>query len=314
MSTWFPSVSDPAYVFYLRVVAIVLIVYGLVLLALRLSPLGKRDAVHKTWIAYRAWLVMGPLIFVSVGLGRRPFIALLGLLALLFVREFSRATGLYEDRAFVLVVCLWVIALFWSALIGRYGFFVAMPVYGILSLFMLPSFRDEYEGMIQRVGLSVVALVYLGWMPAHLAFLANHRDWIAYALFLIVGTELNDAAAYLAGRLFGRHKLMPRISPNKTVEGAIGSLAVVAAFTWGVRGWLPGFTPALLVASVLILCFGGILGDLAISFVKRDVGVKDMGTAIPGHGGLLDRCDSLLVTAPLFFHMIRYFVRGGFAA
>lgn len=308
MSAWFPSLSDPAYGFYLRVVAIVLASYGLVLLGLKASPLGARQAVHKTWVAYRAWLVMAPLVLLFIGLGRRPFIVFVALLSLLFVRELARATGLYEDRPFVVVVCLWVIALFWSAWIGRYGFFVAMPVYGILTLFMLPSFRDEYEGMIQRVGLSVVALVYLGWMPAHLAFLANHRHWVAYALFLLFGTELNDASAYLAGRLFGRHKLMPRISPNKTVEGVLGSLVVVTAFTWAVRGWLPCFTPLLLVLSVLILWLGGILGDLAISFVKRDIGVKDLGALIPGHGGLLDRCDSLLVTAPLFFHMIRYFV------
>lgn len=308
MTTWLPSLSEPVYLGYLRIVAAVLGGYGAVLLALKLSPLGRREAVRKTWAAYLSWLVMAPLVLLAVGLGRHAFVVFLGLLSLLMVREFARATGLYRDRWFVWVVYVWVIGLFWSAYIGRHGFFVAMPVYGILSLFVLPTLRNEYEGMIQRVALGVVALVYVGWMPAHLAFLANHPDWIAYALYVLFGTEINDAAAYLTGRLFGRHKLMPRISPNKTVEGAIGSLVVVAVFTWAVRGWLPHLTPPLLVLSVLIVWLGGILGDLAISFVKRDLGIKDMGALIPGHGGLLDRCDSMIVTAPLFFHMIRYFV------
>ena len=303
--------SDPTWQRYALVVTGCLGVYGLVLAGLKLSPLGSRDAVRSTWTAYLPWLIMAPAVLAAVGFGRQAFIVFLWALSLAMVWEFARATGLYTDRVFVYVVCLWVTGLFWAASIDRYGFFVAMPVYGILMLFMLPATRDAFEGMIQRVALSVVALVFVGWMPAHLAFMANYPNWAAYVLFLIFGTELNDASAYLIGKLFGRHKLMPNISPNKTVEGVLGSLVVVSAYTWLVRDWLPDLTPPLLVASALILWLGGILGDLAMSFVKRDIGIKDMGRLIPGHGGLLDRIDSLLITTPLFFHMLRYFVPFG---
>ena len=304
---YFPGWSDPYYRGYLWVVGGLLLGYGIVLAILRAS---RRDssAVQHAWTAYRSWLVMAPTIFLALGLGRTVSIVAVGLLSVFCVKEFARATGLYGDWGFVGVVYAGIGAFCWTALIEWYGLFMAMPIYVLAVLFMIPAFRNEYAGMIQKVGLSTIALIYLGWFPAHLAFLANHRQWYAYLLFLIMGTELNDAGAYLSGRLFGKHPLLSKISPRKTVEGALGSMVITAVFVFAMRPWLPNFTPYALLLSGLILWIGGTMGDLIISFVKRDLGVKDMGALIPGHGGLLDRCDSLIFTAPLFFHMVRYYV------
>jgi phosphatidate cytidylyltransferase len=163
--------------------------------------------------------------------------------------------------------------------------------------------------MIQKVALSTIAVIYFGWFPAHLGFLGERPDRYAYLLFVIIGTELNDAAAYLFGKLFGKHLLISNISPKKTVEGTVGALAVTSAYVLFAGRWLPGFGPLPLVLSIILLWIGGTLGDLVISFVKRDVGIKDMGALIPGHGGLLDRVDSLLFVAPLYFHMVAHYVR-----
>jgi phosphatidate cytidylyltransferase len=152
-----------------------------------------------------------------------------------------------------------------------------------------------------------LGFIYLGWMFSHVGFLANSPHAYGYLLFLFLAVEGNDVAAFTSGKLFGRHKLREEISPNKTWEGSLGALAVSMALPWFMWFSFPHFGPLQLVLTGLIIGIGGQLGDLTISMIKRDVGVKDMGALIPGHGGLLDRIDSLIFVGPLFFHMVRWF-------
>jgi phosphatidate cytidylyltransferase len=107
--------------------------------------------------------------------------------------------------------------------------------------------------------------------------------------------------------LFGRHPLRSEISPKKTWEGALGALIVSMSLPWLLRFSLPEFGPVQLILAGLIVGIGGQLGDLSISVIKRDIGTKDMGASIPGHGGILDRIDSLIYVAPLFMHMAGYY-------
>jgi phosphatidate cytidylyltransferase len=126
-------------------------------------------------------------------------------------------------------------------------------------------------------------------------------------LFLVFLTEFNDVAQYVWGKLFGRHKIVPKVSPNKTWEGFLGGVATSAVCAWLLA---PLLTPLSLEHSLavgFIIPLAGFVGDVVVSAVKRDIGVKDSGSLLPGHGGILDRIDSLTYTAPLFFHFIRYF-------
>ncbi len=126
---------------------------------------------------------------------------------------------------------------------------------------------------------------------------------------MIFATELNDVSAFTFGRLLGRHPLRSEISPNKTWEGALGALAVSMVLPWLLRFSFPSFGVTQLILTGLIVGIGGLLGDLSISVIKRDIGTKDMGATIPGHGGILDRIDSLIYVAPLFMHMAGYYYR-----
>src|SRR5205814_4565070 len=133
-----------------------------------------------------------------------------------------------------------------------------------------------------------------GWMFGHLGYLANSSNAYGYLLFLLFAVPLNDIAAFTFGRLFGRRKIRPNISPNKTWMGSIGALAVSMALPWLVRFSFPEFGWLELTLAGLIVGIGGQLGDLTISVIKRDIGIKDMGALIEGHGGVLDRVDSLI--------------------
>jgi len=118
---------------------------------------------------------------------------------------------------------------------------------------------------------------------------------------------LTDVAAFTFGKIFGRHPLRSEISPNKTWEGALGAVGVAMILPWLLRFSFPFFGAWQLILTGLIVGIGGQLGDLSISVIKRDIGTKDMAATISGHGGILDRIDSLVYAAPLFMHMTGYY-------
>ncbi|MGA2499905.1 MAG: phosphatidate cytidylyltransferase, partial [Tepidisphaeraceae bacterium] len=195
---------------------------------------------------------------------------------------------------------------------GWYGLFMAMPVYAIALFILIPIARNRTQGQLQAMALAILGYIYIGWMFLHLAFLAGSPTGLGYLLYLLFAVEMNDVAAFTFGRALGKsgkHPLRGAISPRKTWEGAFGALAVSMALPWVMRFSFPHFGPVQLLLTGLIVGIGGQLGDLSISVIKRDVGVKDMGTTIPGHGGVLDRIDSLIYTAPLFMHMVDFYYK-----
>jgi phosphatidate cytidylyltransferase len=304
--------TDPVVRLYVGVVAAILVVAGALLTLLKY---GLKKEVGGVITIYRSWLIMAPIMIGCVILGRVPFIFLIGVLSIVGFKEFARATGLYDDWwmtsiaylgiATVTAASLWLDPGDSSA--GWFGFFMAAPVFVISGILLVPILRNRVEGQLQAVSLAIVGFVYVGWMFGHLGFLANADHAYAYVLYLLIAVELNDVAAFTFGKAFGRHKLRSNISPRKTWEGALGAFAVSMALPWAFRSTFPHFGTAQLLWTGAIVGIGGQLGDLSISVIKRDVGIKDMGAAIPGHGGILDRIDSLIYTVPLFFHMVNYY-------
>jgi phosphatidate cytidylyltransferase len=292
----------------------VLVAAGLVLAILKWvlkKPAGP------IWMTYKSWLIMTPVALGCVFAGRVPAIVFFCVGAGFGFKEFARATGLYRDWWMTGAVYLGITAMGVTSLIpqpqgeepgqGWYGLFIVLPVYGVALILLIPILRNEVNGQLQKLSLAIVGFIYLGWMFGHLAFLANATNAYGYLLYLLFATELNDVAAFTFGRLFGKHPLRSNISPKKTWEGAAGAFAVSMALPWALRFSFPFFGTTQLILTGLIVGIGGQLGDLAISVIKRDIGIKDMGAGLPGHGGILDRIDSLVYTAPLFFHMAGYF-------
>jgi len=265
--------------------------------------------------AYRGWLMMLPALIFSIFLGRAVSIVFFTSIAMIAFKEFARATGLYRDWLMTTVVYLGIISAGVISLVtdphahvpGWYGLFMALPVYVIAVILIIPIARNRVRGQLQSLALSIVGFIYFGWMFGHLAFLTNAVHAYSYLLFLLFAVELNDIAAYACGKFFGVHPLRSNVSPSKTWEGSLAALAVSMALPWLLRFTLHDFQPRDCLLTGLIVGVGGQLGDLAVSVIKRDLGIKDMGAFIPGHGGILDRVDSLIYTAPLFLHMIRYF-------
>jgi phosphatidate cytidylyltransferase len=301
---------EPVFHLYAAIWLGILASSGLILGALWLARRGD-PGVRSMLLTYRSWWVILPLLALPLGLGRHASILAFTILSLACFHEFARATGLYRDLWFTGSVFLAIVCLNYVAWIRWYGMFLVVPMYAVALLLILPVVRNRTEGMIQNAGLSIMGFLYFGWFLGHLSYLTNLHNALPYLLFLTLAVALNDVGAFVTGKLFGRRLLVPRVSPRKTWGGAIGCVALTAIVVWALRAQLPGFGPVQLLLSVIIIGVGGQLGDLVISFVKRDLGVKDLGTILPGHGGWLDRFDSLIFVSPLYFHMIAfYFERG----
>lgn len=298
--------------------AYVVLLFGMLAVAgglIAVLKYGFNRNVDHALKSYRGWLIMIPVVLLSLFLGRAVTIVFFTALAVFAFKEFARATGLYSDWpmtgvVYCGIIALGIVTISWDAAYdvpGSYGLFMALPVYMVAAILLVPILRNRAKGQLQPVALAIVGFIYLGWMFGHLTFLANARHAYGYLLYLLVAVEVNDVAAFACGKMFGRRKLRSEISPNKTWGGSLGALAVSMALPWLLRFSFPHFSAFELILAGLIVGIGGQLGDLSMSVIKRDVGVKDMGALIEGHGGILDRIDSLIYTAPLFFHMARFF-------
>ena len=261
----------------------------------------------------RSWCILAPLLIGPVLLGAAWVMVGVTVLSIWCYREYARATGLFRHSLLSLVVVIGILALSFSIADHWYGLFSALPALGIILIASVGILADAPRGYIQRVALAVFGFLLFGVCLGHLGYMANDGDFRPILLMILLTVELNDVFAYLCGKSFGRRKLAPNTSPNKTIGGALGALVCTTALVWFLGHSVFRGTemdhPGWLIGLGLIISLAGQLGDLMLSSIKRDIGIKDMAATIPGHGGLLDRFDSLLLVAPAVFHYVGY-VRG----
>lgn len=278
-----------------------------------LNRLGKlNDKLRgELWARYVSWLILAPLIIGPVLLGAFWTILAVGALSLLCYREYAHTTGLFREHSISLVIVLGILLLNYAALDNWYGFFVALSPLTVGLIAAIAILPDQPKGYIQRVGLGVLGFMLFGTCLGHLAYFGNDPRFRQIIFWMILCVELNDVFAFICGKSFGHRKLAPNTSPNKTLGGALG--AMVLTTTLGAllarsvfAGEILADWPHPLVLGLMISLLG-IFGDLLLSSVKRDLGIKDMAATLPGHGGVLDRFNSLLLVSPAIFHYVGYF-------
>lgn len=293
----------------------VLAVAGAVIGAMTLTGRGTPELRRELWLRTGSWCLLLPLMMGPVLLGREWVIGAVTLLGLACLREFDRATGLFREPLVAAIVVLGILFANFAALDHWYGFFVALwPLtVGVIVIGTIP--QDRPAGYIQRVALGIFAYMLFGAGLAHLSFMANEPGYRPILLMLLTTVALSDVAAFTFGKLIGGPKLCPATSPNKSISGAVGALCVttllVATLSFFIFRGTPMAQPHWLLIFGLIVGIGAQAGDLMLSSIKRDIGIKDMGTILPGHGGVLDRFNSLLLVAPAAFHFIQFFVGFG---
>jgi phosphatidate cytidylyltransferase len=199
----------------------------------------------------------------------------------------------------------------WMAWYGTFIIFI--PVYMLLFLPMRMVLIGETQGFLRAIGTLHWGLMITVFSLSHMAYLLvlpeanNPAGGVAGLLiYLVFLTEINDVSQYIWGKSFGKRKIIPKVSPGKTVAGFLGGIVTTTVLAYLIAPWLTQLTLPEAVGAGGIISVAGFIGDVTISALKRDLGVKDSGSILAGHGGILDRLDSLTYTAPLFFHYVYY--------
>ncbi len=259
------------------------------------------------------WWIIG---FFSLALlaGRTGAVWLFALVSYLAFKEYiSLIPTRRADRRVLFWAYLSIPLQYYWVGIGWYGMFIIfIPVYVALFLPMRMVLLGATDGFIRSAGTILWGLMTTVFGLSHAAYLLVLPATVAPAggagllLFLVLLTQGNDIAQYLWGKTLGGPKAVPAVSPGKTWAGLLGGVATTTALAMLLGPWLTPLSGWTLAASGVLIGVFGFVGDLTVSAVKRDLGIKDTGCLLPGHGGILDRVDSLTYTAPLFFHYLYY--------
>ena len=262
-----------------------------------------------------AWWVMIAVIGFAFMWGRAGVVLLFGFLSFAALREFVSLTNTRRADHLVLAAVFYVTLplQYYFIWIDWYGMFsIFIPVYAYLLLPIIAALRGESENFLIRVAEVQWALMITVYCVSHVPALLGLNipgfagQNILLIAFLVLVVQSSDVLQYIWGKLAGKRKIAPRLSPSKTIEGFVGgvlSATLVGAALW----WMTPFTFWQAALLALIISLMGFFGGLVMSAIKRDRGVKDWGRMIAGHGGFIDRLDSVIFSAPIFFHIVRYF-------
>jgi phosphatidate cytidylyltransferase len=289
-------------------IAAVLMVSAVVAwLLFRLHRINR--ALHQEiMLRWLSWIWLTLLMLGPILLGPAFVMAAVAVLSLLCYREFARATDLRPEHAIHAVVVLGILAGTFAALdyYPRLFFASAALTVGLITIVTIP--QDRPQGYLRRVALGALGFLLFGYSLGYIGCIANDPNYRPILILILLGVELNDVFAFCVGKSIGGPKLLPNTSPGKTVAGSAGALVLTTALVAGLGHLVFEGTAVDRIGYLILLGAGvsvlGQLGDLLLSSVKRDVGIKDTGTVIPGHGGLLDRFDSLVLVPPAVYHFL----------
>ncbi len=288
-----------------------LIVYGILLRKPNHATFGKVKIIVHSW-----WWIIG---FILICLSFAPLGLLVGfgVVGLLGVREYLKYSVLISLKKFVWFVQIPLMALqIYFLYTARWDLFFLTPLMATLIIFPVVTIQSAMIVQLPLIFSSFVGLTlmvhFLFYVPALYIFISAKKNIDTALIFiavLLTLTFLNDVLQFIFGKTLGKSKLFPDISPNKTLEGFIGGFLGTSVLSWTLLCICTSIQPltAFLVGSMIALF--GMAGDLTFSAIKRYFGTKDFSAALPGHGGILDRCDSLIFTAPATFFLI--YLMGG---
>ncbi|PWB65012.1 MAG: phosphatidate cytidylyltransferase [Bradyrhizobiaceae bacterium] len=275
---------------------------------------GPSPVIENLNARIKAWWVMVALIAAAFVAGKPGVIGLFAIASFAALREFVTLTHTRRGDHWALLASFFLVlpAQYWLIWIEWYGLYaIFIPVYAFLLLPIAAALRGDTTRFLERVAEVQWGLMIAVFCASHVPALLTlditgyeGRNLLLIA-FLVLVVQGSDVLQYVWGKLFGRRKVAPALSPSKTWEGLVGGVAsasLIGAALW----WITPFSPAQAGAMAFVICLMGFFGGLVMSAIKRDRGVKDWGRMIEGHGGMLDRLDSVIFAAPVFFHLTRY--------
>ncbi len=295
------GIFSPVYQETVAIVLSILFASGAIVFSLR-----KKNYYFVTaWASIRTWLFVAPILLFLFGLPAPwPFV-ILTLLALFGAKVFFQLIGMYDRSYFVLICYAGIIALGFASYYDRGDLFNDTPMIVLGFCLLVPIIRNSYKQMIQYISLTLLAFVFLGWSFMHLGLILNLPSGIYQGMYLIILLEFCDNTNLAIGRYFRGPKLFNRINPRRSLWGTLVSVVLTLALAHAMRTLLPDQSEKYWLASGLVASLGGMFGDLVMTIVRKDAGVKVVGPFVLGRGDYLQRMDRLIFVAPIYYYVMR---------
>ena len=300
-----------------EIVFIILVILGILVFSTLLffiwGKMKPQANLTELKLRTKSWWGMATMFILAAVINPLISYFAFGLLSFMALRELATISKNVRDAdRRVLIWCYIAIPI--QYVLAYNGLFNLFVIFIPIVMFIWIPFMLVMRGETTEIGRSMsvlpTQLMLTVFSLSHLAFLLSLPEIAGFnaggrglLLFIVFITEINDVFQFTWGKLLGRHKIIPKISPNKTWEGFIGGILTTTIIGYFLRFLTPFSETEALVVSFIVAC-AGFVGDVVVSAVKRDIGLKDTGTLIPGHGGILDRIDSLSITAVVFFHIV----------
>lgn len=296
----FPLLYDPDYRKTVSIVLSIIFASGIVLFLVRKTGYYFVSA----WASIKSWLFAAPFMFLAFALPDPWPLAILVLVAIYGAKAFFQIIGMFHRSYFVLICYAAIIALGVSCYFQRLDFYNGMPMLLLAVSCLVPLVRNNYKRMIQYISITLLAFIFLGWSFMHLGLIYYFPNGTYQIMYLLILTEFCDNTNLAIGRYFKGWRLFPKIDPKRSVLSTLISIVLTLALAFAMRQLLPNASEKYWLTAGLIAAFAGVIGDLVMTVVRRDAGVKIVGPFILGRGDFLHRMDRLIFVAPIYYYVM----------
>ena len=256
------------------------------------------------WASIKSWLVLAPIMFLFMGLRPPIPIIMLTIMALYGAKVYFKILGMFHKSYFVWICYLGIIGLGIFSQVNNLAVYNEMPMMVLGLSCLVPLVQRDYKNMIQYISLTLLGFIFLGWSFMHLGLILNFDNGLYQVMYLIILTEFCDNTNLAISRYLRGPKILSEINTKRTWLSTVCSIALTMALAYSMRHLLPDRSEKYWLAAGLIASFGGVIGDLVMSVIRRDAGVKIVGTFILGRGDFLQRMDRLIFVAPIYYFVM----------
>lgn len=262
----------------------------------------KGTTWYANWASLQSWLIAAPILLVFLGLSSPWPLIVLTLVAVMGAKTFFQMMGMYHRSYFVWVTYTFIVGLAFCVHYERLHLYNTAPMIFLGVVCLIPLLRNSAKQMIQYMSLTLMAFSFLGWSFMHLGWIWQLDHGPYMVIYIVLLTETCDNMYLLLSRHIGHIKLFNRITPRRNLEAFLIAVVLTLLLAWGMRHLLPVRSEPYWIASALVAALGGSIGDLTLSVIRRDLGIKDSGYFIIGRGDLLTIMDRTIFVAPIFYY------------
>ncbi len=294
--------NDPVYVQTFAIVMGVLLSLSAIFFFLR----ERNTHAQAGWASLVSWSIATPVLFALIAAPWPWALIGLGVVAIMGLKIFFQLTGMYHRSYFIWVSYFGVAGLCYLIHVGNRELFNMMPMIFFGAICLIPIVRNSHKQMIQYMALTLMAFMFLGWSFLHMGWILKLDRGPYLAIYITILTEVFDNLSLALSRFFGKNKMFSRITPRRNWEAFAIAAPLTILLAFSLRHLLPERSEQFWVASGLAAVLGGSLGDLVLSVIRRDLGIKDVGVFIIGRGDFLSVIDRLIFVAPIFYYVMWY--------